>query len=52
MTQKIDKIQKETIKDIQAKLKEHSKCLLVRPTGFGKTTGDIWNCIYNFNIHW
>ena len=37
MTQKINDIQKETIKDVQKKLKEHHKCLLVRPTGFGKT---------------
>ena len=37
MTKKINDIQKKTIKDVQTKLKEHHKCLLVRPTGFGKT---------------
>lgn len=34
-------IQKETIKDVQKKLKEHHKCLLVRPTGFGKTKTSV-----------
>lgn len=37
MTQKIIDIQEKTIKDTQKKLKEYNKCLLIRPTGFGKT---------------
>lgn len=37
MTQKIQEIQSKTIKDVMQKLKKHHKCLLVRPTGFGKT---------------
>lgn len=38
---KVQKIQDRTIKDVLNKLKEHHKCLLVRPTGFGKTKTSI-----------
>lgn len=37
MTSKIDEVQKKTIEDVEDKLKHHNRCLLVRPTGFGKT---------------
>lgn len=41
MTEKIHNIQKETINDVLKKLKKHHKCLLVRPTGFGKTKSAV-----------
>ena len=37
MTEKFIEVQNETVKDTLNKLKEHHKCLIVRPTGFGKT---------------
>lgn len=37
----INTIQKETLKDTISKLNKHHKCLLVRPTGFGKTKTSI-----------
>lgn len=37
MKKEINEIQKETIDDALKKLKKHRKCLIVRPTGFGKT---------------
>lgn len=37
MKKEINEIQKKTIDDALKKLKKHRKCLIVRPTGFGKT---------------
>lgn len=37
MTVKVKDVQEKTTKDVLGKLKKHNKCLLVRPTGFGKT---------------
>lgn len=38
---KIESIQGDTIKDVLRNLKKHGKCLLVRPTGFGKTKTSV-----------
>ena len=43
MTEKIREIQSNTIKDVLKKLRKHNKCLLVRPTGFGKTKTSVYN---------
>ena len=35
--QKVDEVQKETIRDVVKNLNLYGKCFLIRPTGFGKT---------------
>ena len=39
--ERVQEIQKETIDDVLNKLRDHHKCLLVRPTGFGKTKSAV-----------
>lgn len=37
INEKVEEIQKRTVEEALDKLKKHHKCLIVRPTGFGKT---------------
>ena len=37
MMGKLNDVQKKTVNDIMSKLNKYGKCLLIRPTGFGKT---------------
>lgn len=41
MRETIKEIQSKTIKDVMKKLNTHHKCLLIRPTGFGKTKTSV-----------
>jgi superfamily II DNA or RNA helicase len=41
MTERFYEVQGETIKNTMKQLKTHHKCLLVRPTGFGKTKSAV-----------
>ena len=37
INEKVEEVQKRTVEEALDKLKKYHKCLIVRPTGFGKT---------------